>query len=185
MAPISCTIRSAAEADLPAIAAIHMASWRDAYRSLIPAEVLLGRSVADCLAGWRSTLAKYPANVTVAAAADRRIYGFCCAGPVVDDARSAPFGFEVYGLHVAPASRQNGIGASLLRRALARAKDEERSNSAIVWTLEDLALSRKFYEREGGKPVKTGIWRLDGIALAEIAYGWTDLAQFTFPLPRG
>lgn len=44
--------------------------------------------------------------------------------------------------------------------------------SMIVWTLEDLRLSRRFYEREGGKVVKHGHWQVGGVALPELAYGW-------------
>jgi GNAT superfamily N-acetyltransferase len=177
MANPSCSIRRAAQADLPAIAGIHLASWLDAYRGVVPEAVLLGRSIEGCLAGWRETFASYPENLTVARAPDGRIHGFCCAGPAVDTARDAPFAFEIYGLHVAPSSRRQGIGASLLRQALARAASREGLNSAIVWTLRDLELSRKFYEREGGRPVRSGVWSIDGIPLAEIAYGWTDLRR--------
>jgi ribosomal protein S18 acetylase RimI-like enzyme len=198
MAQPSCVIRAARKVDLPAIAGIHMASWRDAYKGLVPEAALLRRSLADCLAGWRSGFAEHAADITVAASQDGRIHGFCCAGPVIDAVRSAPFEFEIHGLHVAPSSRRNGIGASLLRQALAQASAREGSSSAIVWTLADLALSRRFYEREGGKPVKSGVCTLDGIALPEIAYGWTNLTCFAdstdsrpefcrtiFPLPRG
>jgi len=178
MAPPICLIRRAAEPDLPAIAAIHLASWQDAYQGVVPEAVLRGRSIADCLAGWRATFAAHAANITIAASNDGRIHGFCCAGPVVDTDRNAPFEFEVYGLHVAPTSRRNGIGARLLHQALARAREQEGSSTAIVWTLADLALSRRFYEREGGKPVKSGIFLLDGIALPEVAYGWTSLGRF-------
>jgi len=175
MAQRNCLIRRATEADLPAIAGIHMASWRDAYQGVVPEAVLLRRSVADCLAGWRAGFAEQAANITVAASRDGRIHGFCCAGPVADAARSAPFAFEVHGLHVAPSSRRSGIGAILLRQALARAGERQRSSSAILWTLAELALSRRFYEREGGKPVKSGVFMLDGIALTEVAYGWMNL----------
>jgi len=175
MAQSNCLIRRAAEADLPSIAAIHLASWQDAYKGVVPEAVLLGRSIADCLAGWRATFAAHAANITVAASQDGRIHGFCCAGAVVDADRSGPFEFEVYGLHVAPSSRRNGIGACLLHQALARARRHEGSSTAIVWTLKDLALSRRFYEREGGKPVKSGVWILEGVALPEIAYGWTGI----------
>jgi GNAT superfamily N-acetyltransferase len=178
MAQPNCLIRRAAEADLPAIAAVHLASWQDACKGVVPEAVLLGRSIADCLAGWRTTFAAHAANITVAASHDGRIHGFCCAGAVVDADRNAPFEFEVYGLHVAPSSRRNGIGARLLRQALARARQRDGSSTAIVWALKDLALSRRFYEREGGQPVKSGVLRLEGIVLPEIAYGWTDLLRF-------
>jgi GNAT superfamily N-acetyltransferase len=178
VAPPNCLIRRAVERDLPAIAAIHVASWQDAYKGVVPEVVLLGRSIADCLAGWRAIFARYPANITVAALNDGRIHGFCCAGAVTDAGRNVPFEFEVYGLHVAPSSRRNGIGARLLHQALARARQHEGSSSAIVWTLADLTLSRKFYEREGGRLVKSGVFMIEGTALPEVAYGWMNLDRF-------
>jgi ribosomal protein S18 acetylase RimI-like enzyme len=175
MANLDYTVRLATEADLPTVAAIHIASWQDAYKGVVPDALLVDRSIEGSLSGWRSTFTKYPANVTVATTQDGTIHGFCCAGPVVDAAKNAPFEFQIYGLHVLPAFRQRGIGAALLRAAFARARDSERMKSAIVWTLRDLQLSRRFYEREGGQVVKTGVWRIDEAALPEVAYGWTNL----------
>jgi ribosomal protein S18 acetylase RimI-like enzyme len=168
-------VRVATEVDLPSVARIHVASWRDAYQGVVPDALLVDRSVEDSLSGWKSTFAKYPANITVAVSPDDVIQGFCCAGPVVDNARNSPFEFEIYGLHVSPGSRRQGIGATLLRGALARARDRDAMSSAIVWTLRDLVLSRRFYEREGGQPVKSGTWTIGAFALPEVAYGWTGL----------
>ena len=168
-------IRVATEADLQAVAQIHVASWQDAYNGVIPDALLADRSVEGSLSGWRWTFAKYPANITVAISQDGVIQGFCCAGPVVDAIRSSSFEFEIYGLHVSPNSRQQGVGATLVRDAFARAKYREEMNSAIVWTLRDLRLSRRFYEREGGRVVKSGVWSIGEFTLPEVAYGWTSL----------
>ncbi len=146
-------VRAATAIDLAAIARIHMASWHDAYRGVIPDEVLDDRTVEGSLSGWRSTFEKYPDNISVAETGDALFAGFCCAGPVVDAEKNAPFEFEIYGLHVAPSMRRRGIGAALLRAALNRAIARERMNSAIVWTLKELKLSRRFYSREGGELV--------------------------------
>ena len=126
------------------------------------------------LSGWRSTFEKFPGSVSVAEMGDARLAGFCCAGPVVDAKRSAPFEFEIYGLHVAPDMRRRGIGAALLRAALNRAAREGMS-SAIVWTLKELEQSRSFYAREGGELVKTGTWHVGRLELPEVAYAWRDL----------
>jgi ribosomal protein S18 acetylase RimI-like enzyme len=174
MAPQGFTIRTATDADLEAVARIHVASWQDAYKGIIPDTLIANHTVQGSLLGWRSTVAKYPENVTVAAMTNAAIAGFCCAGPVVHTAKNAPFEFEIYALHVEPGLRRNGIGAALLRAALARAKSEGM-RSAIVWTLEGLTLSRRFYEREGGHLVKTGVWSLGGYELPDLAYGWTGL----------
>jgi ribosomal protein S18 acetylase RimI-like enzyme len=175
MANPDYAVRFATEGDLATVAGIHIASWQDAYKGVVPDALLANRSVEGSLSGWRSTFTKYPANITVATAEDGAIHGFCCAGPVVDAAKNAPFEFQIYGLHVLPALRQRGIGAALLRVAFARARESEPMKSVIVWTLRDLQLSRRFYEREGGKVVKTAVWRIDGAALPEVAYGWTNL----------
>jgi GNAT superfamily N-acetyltransferase len=169
------SIHVASEADLQAVARIHVASFQDAYKDIMPASFLAGLSVDGSLSGWKSTFAKYPTNVTVAVSQDGVIEGFCCAGPVVDVVKNSPFEFQVYGLHVSPNCRRQGVGAVLLRTAFARASREGMS-SAIVWTLRDLSLSRRFYEREGGAAVKTDVWSVGGgLTLPEVAYGWTSL----------
>ena len=169
-------VRTATESDLPVVARIHMASWQDAYKGILPDALLAGRTTNGALAGWRKTFTDYPGNITVACAADGAVIGFCCAGPVVDAGKNAPFQFQVYGLHADPPHRRQGAGAALLRAGLDRSLHEFGMTSAIVWTLEDLTMSRKFYEREGGTIAKTGTWNAGGFAIAEVAYGWPDLA---------
>jgi ribosomal protein S18 acetylase RimI-like enzyme len=171
------SIRVASAADVPAVTRIHVASFRDAYKDIMPVAFLAGVSVDGSIAGWKSTFAKYPDNFTVAMSPDGAIDGFCCAGPVVDAVKNAPFEFQVYGLHVFPNCRRQGIGAALFQAAFARARRDGMS-SAIVWTARDLALSRRFYEREGGTVVKTGVWSVGGLALPEVAYGWTSLDHY-------
>lgn len=165
-------IRRATEADIPHVAQIHVASWRDAYRGVIPDAVIDVRTVEGAIEMWSANLAKYPANLTVAETPDGQIAGFSCAGPVTNTERSGPYEFEVYAMHVRPDIRRNGIGAALLRHAIKRARDELHMRSMIVWTLEDLRLSRRFYEREGGEVVKRGHWEVGGVALPDLAYGW-------------
>ena len=168
-------VRRVTAIDLPAIARIHMASWHDAYRGVIPDDALCGRTIEGSLSGWRFTFEKFPDNLSVAETGDALPSGFCCAGPVIDAEKNAPFEFEIYGLHVVPAMRRRGIGAALLRAALNRAVVRERKSSAIVWTLKDLGPSRRFYVREGGELVKTGTWTVGRVELPEVAYGWRDL----------
>ena len=164
-------IRSATEADVTPVAQIHMASWRDAYRGVIPDAVIDARTVEGAVAMWFANLAQFPLNLTVAQMADRQIAGFSCAGPVTDQERSGPYEFEVYALHVRPDLRRNGVGAALLHQAMTRARDLG-TRSLIVWTLENLHLSRRFYEREGGTLVKRGEWQIGGVTLPDLAYGW-------------
>jgi GNAT superfamily N-acetyltransferase len=172
MATSDVLIRVATEADVPHIAQIHVASWLDAYRGVIPDAVIDARTVEGVTAMWSGNPTKFPKNLTVAEMPDGQIAGFSCAGPVTDGSKSVPFDFEVYALHVRPDTRRRGIGAALLRQAMTRARGERHMRSMIVWTLEGLHLSRRFYEREGGKLVKQGMWQVGGTELPELAYGW-------------
>lgn len=45
--------------------------------------------------------------------------------------------------------------------------------SLLVWVLERNP-SRRFYETLGGRPVAAKELEIAGVALREIAYGWTD-----------
>jgi ribosomal protein S18 acetylase RimI-like enzyme len=164
-------IRIATEADLPDVATIHVASWQDAFRGVVPDAILDGLSVERSLEGWRSTFTSFPQNITVANT-PAGIQAFCCAGPITGSDKDAPYPFRIFALHVRTDQRQRGFGAALLRDALHRAFDRERLGSAILWTLEALHRSRRFYEREGGVVVKRGTWRVGDDALPEIAYGW-------------
>jgi GNAT superfamily N-acetyltransferase len=172
MATSDLRIRTATEADVPHVARIHVDSWRDAYRGVIPDTAIDARTVEGAIAMWLAHLARYPANLTVAEERDGQIAGFSCAGPVTDAQRSGPYEFEVYAMHVRPDIRRNGFGAALLRDALRRARDDLGMRSMIVWTLEGLHLSRRFYEREGGAVVKHGHLSVGGAEVPELAYGW-------------
>ncbi len=52
------TIRDAAEADVQAIARVHVAAWRESYAGLIRPDILAGLSVEDRGRMWRSALAE-------------------------------------------------------------------------------------------------------------------------------
>jgi len=82
----SVVLRTAAYADAGAIAALHVASWRDAFRGMIPDSVLDGPMLDERLPMWRQVLAIMPAGrmtlvaVDEAATAEAPIVGFASGG---------------------------------------------------------------------------------------------------------
>lgn len=166
-------IRSAALCDASAIALLHNCSWSSAYKGLVPDEVLGSRKIDASICNWQSTISRHPENVALAENGDDGLLGFCCSGPVVDTVRNANFDFEIYGLHVNPSCYRQGVGTALLAHSFKRMKKLGLA-SAIVWTLQENLRSRQFYEKNGGKLIKSGIWNIGGYSLNELAYGWCD-----------
>src|SRR5262249_8815044 len=108
------TYRAAGAADAAAIAAIHTASWRDAYAGILDRDFLAGRIEEDRLALWTERLERPPETQLVEAAEeDGRLVGFICAHRNADPR----WGSWIDNLHITPQMRGRKIGEGLLRRA--------------------------------------------------------------------
>jgi len=145
------SIRAAGPDDAGGIAALHVASWRWAYRGLLADGVLDAMSVDDRAAMWAELLAGDDVAVLVAER-DGVLAGFASAGASRDDSAGLQTG-EVAAIYLAEAEAGTGLGRALFSRI----QDELRSlgfTRATLWVLETNARARRFYEREG--------WRWDG-----------------------
>jgi ribosomal protein S18 acetylase RimI-like enzyme len=102
------TIRSAVEADAADIAAIHTASWRDAYAGILAPEFLNGDIETDRLDLWSRRLSEPPPSqlVDVARHATGAMVAFACSYHDAD----ARWGSLVDNLHVLPRLRGQGVG---------------------------------------------------------------------------
>ena len=145
------TIRVARPVDAHGIAALHVASWRWAYRGLLADGVLDALSVDERAAMWSELLADDGVAVLVAER-DGLLAGFASAAPSRDDDATPGTG-EVAAIYLAEAEAGTGLGRDLFSRI----QEELRSRGftrATLWVLETNARARRFYEREG--------WRWDG-----------------------
>jgi ribosomal protein S18 acetylase RimI-like enzyme len=142
--------RAAHPADAQAIAAVHVATWRDAYAGLLPDELLAGLDVDEWAERWRGRLAA-PAEGTFALVFETagQVGGFVSGGPSRDEFP----GGEVYAIYVDPACQGRDAGRRLLAAA-ARHLAEARFTDASLWVLADNDPARGFYESQG--------WRGDG-----------------------
>jgi ribosomal protein S18 acetylase RimI-like enzyme len=143
-------LRDATPADARAIAAVNVASWRVAYRGLIPDDVLAGLSVPDRERFWFDTLsAQGPRTSVVVAAAVHAVVGFAAAGPPVDPAdRADPTLGDLYALYLDPGSWGRGIGARLHATVLDRLR-ARGFTSAGLWILDGNQRAWRFYHRHG------------------------------------
>jgi len=145
------TIRTARPEDVDSIAALHVASWRWAYRGLLSDDVLEALSVEDRAAMWADLLADDDVAVLVAER-DGVLEGFASAGASRDEDAMRGTG-EVAAIYLAESAAGSGLGRELFERIQVELRRRGFTRGTL-WVLETNARARRFYEREG--------WRWDG-----------------------
>jgi GNAT superfamily N-acetyltransferase len=171
-------VRPVKDDELSTVAAIHVRSWQTAYGGIVPDKYLAAQDVTKGEAKWRRTSRKYPGNLRVAVDNQEDVLGFCYLALVGDEPEDQPYDGRLYALHVRSDLKRNGIGSQLLTSAFDRLRTMG-CRSVIVWTFDDLAPSRRFYEHLGGTLVKSKRSDFGGKKIVEVAYGWEDLADRT------
>lgn len=170
-------IRRAQTGDAPAIAAVHVAAWREAYAGLLPTRLLRSLSVEEATAEWRQNLGDRspPPTVFVAVRADRTLAGFGACGPQrTATLIAAGLEGEIEAIYLLRADQGRGLGRRLMTE-MARALAADGLGSAGLWVLRDNQRSRGFYEALGGELVGERVEMRGKVAFHEVAYGWPDL----------
>ncbi len=149
-------VRRARLADALDLARVEVASWRVAYRILLPGPYLRGITVERCRERWvRVLAAEDDADDHWVLIHEGALVGFCTAGP----SRADPeFAAEVFMLYLHPDRWCRGLGGPLLERTLTGLAARP-FGWVYVWVLADNARARRFYGRFG--LVTDGERRLD------------------------
>ncbi|WP_439105080.1 GNAT family N-acetyltransferase [Celeribacter marinus] len=134
-------IRDAVQSDLPAVAAIHVASWRMAYRGLL-SDDYLGQPVADDLNGKWVGMDIPAEDILLVAIDDNAVTGFIYV-------KGGKHPAYIDNLHVDPDRKRAGIGAALMKAA-ARTLIARGHNSAYLTVITDNAAAVDFYRKMGG-----------------------------------
>lgn len=165
-------VRPARAEDAEAIAAVHVASWREAYRGMLPETFLdgLSRLGKEALAREAILHPEGPGHRLVVLDRGGRILGFAATGPGRDGAA------ELFAIYLHPSVWSRGLGRTLLAAAVA---DLARGGFTRVtlWVLERNARARTFYDALGWRP--TGALRTQwqsGIIMRELEYGFSIAA---------
>ena len=136
--------------DCRAVAAIHVASWRAAYASLLPAPYLASLSVDDREESWISIL-DTSASRTLVARRDGCALGFVTFGPCRDQGAGPDRG-EVWALYVAPTAWSSGIGWALWEAARVLMLHGGFTEVSL-WVISGNARGLRFYESVGFRRV--------------------------------
>lgn len=144
--------RSTTIDDAKSIAALHVASWRDAYSGILATEYLDGPIEEDRLALWnRRLLSPSPNQCVRVVDADNTIEGFVCAYADADPR----WGSLIDNLHVLPHRRGMGIGERLLRLIAGELQTRAVDDGLFLWVFEANTAGIRFYTRLGGKVVES------------------------------
>lgn len=168
-------VRQAQVDDAAAIAHVHVATWRSAYRDLLPADFLASLNEKHYEERWGRTLSEPSARVFVAESAEG-VVGFASGGR--ERAGEHSFSGELYAIYVLADAQGRGHGQRLVQAVVGGLR-ELGLTDMIVWVLRDNLHARKFYERLGGKYVRAQPITIGSSLLYEVSYGWRSLTSFT------
>jgi ribosomal protein S18 acetylase RimI-like enzyme len=169
-------IRPATSGDAAPIAAIHAASWRDAYANILAPEFLSGGIDADRLAVWSHRLHHRSPTQQISVACDSSgllqafICSYCDFDPV--------WGSLIDNLHVHPRARGQGIGERLFRDTASQLLKKASSPGLHLWVFEANEAGLRFYKRLGGRAAgkeNSTIPAAEGKAVLRIH--WPAIAQ--------
>ena len=170
----SLTIRPAAPRDAAAIARVHVASWRETYAGLLPADMLASLDVDARRDMWLPLLSGSPASRTRAFVleSDAGIVGFgACGDQRAPDMDAAGYDGEIGAIYILNVARGRGSGR-LLMQQMASLLSERGKKGVSLWVLAGNHEARHFYEHLGGRVAGRREDRRPQAVLTEVAYGW-------------
>jgi ribosomal protein S18 acetylase RimI-like enzyme len=167
-------LRTAAPSDAPAIAEVHVASWRTTYPGLMPDSYLSEMRDGDYAERWRRILADAAGRSVVFVVEEQgQVVGFASCGRERDgDPR---YQGELYAIYLVREAQGHGHGRTLVR-ACARALVARGLTSMVIWVLRDNHPARRFYEHLGGAYLRERqLDFVEGFTAMEVAYLWPDV----------
>jgi GNAT superfamily N-acetyltransferase len=152
-------MREALPEDAAELAAVHVLSWRAAYRDLLPGPYLDALDIDERAAVWRARLtAPDRPTVLVSTGDDGRMVAFSCFRPWPDEESAPGSTAELAALYALPEVWGTGVGRALMS-ASTEALMARGFRAAALWVFADNARGRRFYEAAG--------WRPDGTTVRE------------------
>jgi ribosomal protein S18 acetylase RimI-like enzyme len=170
------SIRLAEAADVPGIAAVHVASWQTTYPGIVAAGSIDRRSAEVRTEQWQRLFAGDVRVVPIVFVAHRpsgEIVGFISGGAVRGE--TPGFDAELAAIYIVKDAQGIGLGRRLVRRLTDRLIDRG-FRSMLVRVLADNPACR-FYEALGARLVSAGVYVMDEREYPERCYGWDDIRQ--------
>ena len=162
-------IRLARPDDARAIAEVHDAAWRYAYRGVIPGADLERMVERRGARWWAHAIARKTRIVVLA-------FGGVIAGYATygrNRAVNLPYAGEIFELYLRPEYQGLGFGRRLFN-AVRRDLTGHDVAGLVVWALADNENACGFYRHLGGRTVDRTVERFGKANLPKIAFGWAS-----------
>jgi GNAT superfamily N-acetyltransferase len=163
-------IRKAQPSDAPAIARVHVDSWRTSYAGILSGEFLAALSYEARQEMWSGILARGESILYVAETPTGQVVGF--AGGGRERTGDRMYQGELYVLYLLQSFQRQGTGRALFNAVAAELR-QAGLTSLLVWVL-SANPARQFYEALGGEFLWEKDIEIGGQRLVEAAYGWKD-----------
>lgn len=141
-------VRRALPDDAAGIAAVHVNSWRAAYRGLLPDDVLDGLSVTQREQFWSETLGAEKRPMLFVAERDGVVVGFCGMALPSRDGDLGEGVAEIGAIYVSPDLWRSGVGSELLGAALSELRGGDW-RAVALWVLAENHRALGFYGQFG------------------------------------
>lgn len=137
-------IRKARVEDAKTIVEINVATWKTAYKGLLPDNFLAQRNVTDKrIEGTIESINKNQ-RIWLVAEEDNQIIGFCCGGEARDE--NFPAKHELCAIYVLQSNQNKGVGQALLNEF----KNQINNQSFYLYALKGNQKAINFYIKNGG-----------------------------------
>ena len=165
-------LRIATGLDAPAIAELHAASWRHAYRGALSDDYLAGDVFSERLAVWTQRLnVPDPNQYVVIAEVRRNVLGFACA--YCREHRE--WGSLLDNIHVDRSICRSGIGAQLMLKIGLWCTASAPKVPLYLWVLKSNVAAQAFYKKLGADDVGSDVWTPPGGgSLPRRRFSWSD-----------
>jgi len=170
------TFRFGVAADSVKIAALHTASWCNAYRGILPDSYLNGEIGEERLGLWKTRLSSSGTDrrLVLLAKGQLELAGFVCV--LLDE--EPEWGACLDNLHVRSDIMGRGLGRRLFAEAAQWVASMEPGWPIHLWVFEANPAAIGFYERFKGKMVAREIKRMPGGAeVPSLRYVWRDVGM--------
>ena len=139
-------IRTASVDDAEQIAAVHIASWREAYADVVPQSYLDSLDHASRTEEWREVFADLDRGTSVWVAEEEgEVLGFASLGPSRDEDADRTT-MEIYAIYLEPSAWGRGVARELMRTVLAALPP---GAAVTLWVLAANERAQLFYRRNG------------------------------------